>query len=118
MGVASLTLEGRMKRPEYVAVVTRIYRAAIDGQPIRRSDLEDLEKAFSRQGFTDGYYRGKTGPEMFGIREEGREDKALLSAARATYETGESPRVPVRFYAMVRRGKGKRKGNPFRTSNR
>lgn len=104
MGVASLKLEGRMKRPEYVAVVTRIYRAAIDGQPIRRSDLEDLEKVFSRQGFTDGYYRGKTGPEMFGIREEGREDKALLSAARATYETGESPRVPVRFYAMVRRG--------------
>ena len=103
MGVASLKIEGRMKRPEYVAVVTRIYRAALDGQPIRRSDLEELEKVFSRQGFTDGYLRGKTGPEMLGIRGSERESKELLQAARATYEGVEAQRVPVRFYALVRR---------------
>ena len=104
MGVASLKIEGRMKRPEYVAVVTRIYRAALDGQPIRRSDLEELQKVFSRQGFTDGYFEGRTGPEMFGVRGGEREDAALLAAARATYENTEAQRVPVRFYAMVRRG--------------
>ncbi len=104
MGVSSLKIEGRMKRPEYVAVVTRIYRAALDGQTIRRSDMEELERVFSRQGFTDGYLRGETGPEMLGIRGSEREGKDLLQAARATYENGERPRVPVRFYAMVRAG--------------
>ncbi len=103
MGVTSLKLEGRMKRPEYVAVVTRIYRAALDGKPIRRSDLDELERVFSRQGFTDGYLRGETGPEMLGIRGAGREERELLQAARATYENGERPRVPVRFYALIRR---------------
>ena len=102
--MSSLKIEGRMKRPEYVAVVTRIYRAALDGQTIRRSDMEELERVFSRQGFTDGYLRGETGPEMLGIRGSEREGKDLLQAARATYENGERPRVPVRFYAMVRAG--------------
>lgn len=103
MGVASLKLEGRMKRPEYVAVVTRIYRAALDGKSVRRADLDELEKAFSRDGFTDGYFQGKTGPEMFGTRRSEAEDRELFAAARATYENGETPRVPVRFYAMLRR---------------
>ena len=103
MGVASLKIEGRMKRPEYVAVVTRIYRAALDGQPIGRSDLDTLEKVFSRQGFTDGYFQDRTGRDMLGIRGSQRENPQLLAQARATYESGETPRVPVRFYALVRR---------------
>ena len=56
MGVASLKLEGRMKRPEYVAIVTGIYRAALDGREVRSSDLSALRAAFSREGFTEGYY--------------------------------------------------------------
>ena len=56
MGVACLKLEGRMKRPEYVAVVTRIYANAIkENREPTRQELEELELAFSRQGFTDGY---------------------------------------------------------------
>ncbi len=105
LGVASLKLEGRMKRPEYVAVVTGIYRKALDGRSVSRQDLKDLEAIFSREGFTDGYYTGKTGPEMFGVHGEGREDKALLAAARATYEAGETQRVAVKFYALIQAGK-------------
>ncbi|MBQ1281482.1 MAG: U32 family peptidase, partial [Oscillospiraceae bacterium] len=104
MGVASLKLEGRMKRPEYVAVVTRIYRSVLDGNPLTKKDEQELTAIFSRQGFTQGYYLGKTGSAMFGVRQEGREDHALHAAARATYESGERPRVPVRFYAMIRKG--------------
>lgn len=104
MGVASLKLEGRMKRPEYVAIVTRIYRAVLDGRPVSVQDLQDLERAFSRQGFTRGYYDGQLGPDMFGTRQDDPEQKELFAAARATYERGDTPRVPVRFYAMIRRG--------------
>ena len=105
MGVASAKIEGRMKRPEYVAVVTKAYRAALNGKRITPDDMRQLEAVFSRQGFTQGYYEGKTGPDMFGTRQEQPEtNKELFSAARATYETGETPRVPVKFYAMVRPG--------------
>ena len=68
MGVASLKLEGRMKKPDYVATVTRIYRGAIDGGRITRDDMQALDAAFSRQGFTDGYFAGDTGPQMLGVR--------------------------------------------------
>ena len=93
-----------MKRPEYVAVVTRIYRAVLDGRPVTDQDLQELETIFSRQGFTQGYYLGRTGPEMFGTHQDVPEDRDLMAAARATYERGENPRVPVTFYAMIRSG--------------
>ena len=102
LGVASVKIEGRMKRPEYVAVATRLYRAAIDGKPVTASDMKDLESVFSRQGFTEGYYLGETGPEMFGTRQSEGENRELLVRARASYENTEAPLVPVRFYAVVK----------------
>ena len=104
IGVTSLKIEGRMKRPEYVAVVTKAYRAALDGKPVTENDLEELEAAFSRQGFTQGYYLGKTGVSMFGTRQEPEDNRELFATARATYENGENLRIPVRFYAIIRRG--------------
>ena len=104
MGVASIKIEGRMKRPEYVAIVTRAYRTVLDGGKLMPSDLQELETAFSRQGFTDGYFRGQTGSDMFGRRQEGEDTADLFASARATYEQGEPQRIGVRFYAMIRRG--------------
>lgn len=93
-----------MKRPEYVAVVTKLYRAALNGKKITPADLAELEAVFSREGFTQGYYDGKIGAEMFGRRQEVEGNRDLFAAARATYENGENARVGVRFYAMVRQG--------------
>lgn len=104
MGVASIKIEGRMKRPEYVAIVTRAYRTVLSGGKLTPSDLQELETAFSRQGFTDGYFRGQTGSDMFGRRQEGEDTADLFASARATYEQGEPQRIGVRFYAMIRRG--------------
>lgn len=104
MGVASIKIEGRMKRPEYVAIVTRAYRTVLNGGKLTPSDLQELETAFSRQGFTDGYFRGQTGSDMFGRRQEGEDTADLFASARTTYEQGEPQRIGVRFYAMIRRG--------------
>ena len=104
MGVASIKIEGRMKRPEYVAIVTRAYRTVLNGGKLMPSDLRELETAFSRQGFTDGYFRGQTGSDMFGRRQEGEDTADLFASARATYDQGEPQRIGVRFYAMIRRG--------------
>ena len=104
MGVASIKIEGRMKRPEYVATVTGIYRSALDGAGVGREQMEALRAAFSRQGFTQGYYEGAPGRQMFGTRLPEQENKALLQSASATYESIEPQRVPVQFYAIATRG--------------
>ena len=57
-GVDAFKIEGRMKNPEYVAIVTKIYRILIDEK--RRpndSEKQDLEAIFNR-GFTKGYIHG------------------------------------------------------------
>ena len=97
MGVASLKLEGRMKRPEYVATVTRVYRQALDTKQVTKTMAQDLYTAFNRQGFTDGYYTGKLGSAMFGIREETEDDPKWLKEAQQTYETAENGRVNIHF---------------------
>ena len=103
MGVASLKLEGRMKRPEYVAAVTSVYRQALDGAPVTKEMMDTLSAAFNRQGFTDGYYIGQTGKEMFGIREDKYDDAKWLAAARATYETTENSLVPITLHMELTR---------------
>ena len=69
IGVTSIKIEGRMKRPEYVAAATTACRAAADG---KNPDMETLKAVFSRSGFTDGYFKDELGADMFGIR--GRDD--------------------------------------------
>jgi putative protease len=73
-GVASFKIEGRMKRPEYVAVVVDAYRRAIDrltAEPenysVQDSDLRDLEQIFNR-GFTAAHLFKKNGREMMSDR--------------------------------------------------
>lgn len=79
MGVTALKIEGRMKSPDYVYRVTSVYRKLLDERRGPTPDeFEELDSAFSRTGFTDGYYTGKTGPHMFGIRRE--EDKLRKEA--------------------------------------
>ncbi len=106
MGVACLKLEGRMKRPEYVAIVTRIYAQALkEGRAPTPEELSQLEQAFSREGFTQGYYLGQKGPEMFGTRLEEKEPRELFAQARSTYESGENRKEPIRFYALIQTGR-------------
>ena len=101
MGVRSLKLEGRMKRPEYVAAVTGVYRRALDSGFVTQPMLDALMEAFNRQGFTDGYYTNRLGKNMFGIREEKSEDSAWLRNVRKSYEAVENGLVGVKFHAVV-----------------
>lgn len=104
-GVASLKIEGRMKRPEYTGIVTGVYAKAIREQ--RNPDKEEmelLEKTFSRQGFTQGYFIGDK-LDMFGVRSEPDKDAdKIFAAARKQYAEGEMRRVPVHFYTVLEKG--------------
>ena len=103
LGVASLKLEGRMKRPEYVATVTKVYRRAIDEGHVNEAMMEQLRLAFNRQGFTDDYYKGQTGPQMFGVREDEKVSAKWLQEVRQSYEGVENPLVDIKFRAVVTR---------------
>lgn len=68
MGVTSAKIEGRMKRPEYVAAAAAACRHSADSGVADVDEINRLKAVFSRSGFTDGYYYGKLGPDMFGTR--------------------------------------------------
>ena len=100
MGVACLKIEGRMKSPGYVAAVTGIYaRLLEEGRGPTPQERETLERAFSRSGFTDAYWRGAKGPEMLGFRPESAEAPPDVEPPRR-----EAGRVPVRFACRVAAG--------------
>lgn len=75
LGVASFKIEGRLKRPEYVAAAVTACRQSLAGEV---PDLETLQSVFSRSGFTDGYYTARRDLTMFGTRT--REDAAAAAA--------------------------------------
>lgn len=104
-GVASLKIEGRMKRPEYTGIVTGVYAKAIREQRNpNKEEMELLEKTFSRQGFTQGYFIGDK-LDMFGVRSEPDKDAdKIFATARKQYAEGEMRRVPVHFYTVLEKG--------------
>jgi putative protease len=74
-GVYSLKIEGRMKKPEYVASVVAIYRKYIDrylkngkkNYKVIQEDIDTLKDIYNRGGFTDGFYKRQNGSEMMTI---------------------------------------------------
>lgn len=106
IGVASLKIEGRMKRAEYVAAAVTACRAALDGE---KPDLDTLKAVFSRSGFTDGYLTGNHGREMFGYRR--KEDvvsaEAVLPELREKYRK-ETKAASADFAAYIKNGEPSR----------
>ncbi|MDI6871990.1 MAG: DUF3656 domain-containing protein [Bacillota bacterium] len=72
-GVAAFKVEGRMKRPEYVATVVRVYREALERlaagvqEPASSERWRELAQAFNR-GFTAGYLLGNPGRELMSLQ--------------------------------------------------
>ena len=106
MGVACLKIEGRMKRPEYVAAVTEIYaRLLREHRGPTKDEQKKLALAFSRDGFTEGYYRGVRGREMFGTRpENARWPEDWFAEVRARYEKENLRLVPLALNCTIRAG--------------
>ncbi len=99
MGVSSFKIEGRMKSPEYVRDVTRIWRGLVDGRRnATREEMRELARIFSRGGFTDGYYEHKINSEMLGVRSDAdKKDSTALSH----FDKLER-RIPISLSARIR----------------
>lgn len=102
LGIDSLKIEGRMKRPEYVAAAVTAVKDSLDGK--KDSDISSaLQAVFSRSGFTDGYFENEHGRNMFGTRTKQDVTSAnekVLSSLRHLYDK-EAARMPVRFLLTV-----------------
>ncbi|MDR1565606.1 MAG: DUF3656 domain-containing protein [Oscillospiraceae bacterium] len=105
LGINSIKIEGRMKRPEYVAAAVTACRLARDEGSVPLDLSQKLEAVFSRSGFTQSYFKGigKSSGEMLGTRR--KEDvtasnEALLRSLRALYKAERSS-IPLRMEAQL-----------------
>ncbi len=106
MGIASAKIEGRMKRPEYVAAAVAACRQSLDTGTVPQELYDKLRAVFSRSGFTDGYYSGNRGVSMFGIRSKENvqaADSRIFGSIHELYKK-ERQHIPVDFRLTVREG--------------
>lgn len=89
-GVTSFKIEGRMKRPEYVAAAVLASREALEGT-YTAERKQDLESLFSRSGFTKGYYENARGKAMFGTRKKENVTAATTDLLKSYAKLYEKP---------------------------
>lgn len=112
-GINSFKIEGRMKRPEYAAGVTAVYRKYIDlyyregedGYQVEPEDMDRLRRLYIRSEIQTGYYERHNGREMITLEKPGYErcDETLLAKIRETY-LREPEKMPVQMQAVVKAG--------------
>ena len=110
-GIDSFKIEGRMKKPEYAAGVTAIYRKYIDkfyrGEDchVTEEDLTALRTLYIRSGLQDGYYYRRNGRDMVTLESPSYSgnDEALLAEIRARY-LKERPRIGLKLQARFHVG--------------
>ena len=101
IGVASLKIEGRLKAPEYVANITRIYRKALDQlESVTAHDRYDMEMAFSR-GLYTGWFRGTNNQQLVHARFGKKRGVFLGEVSRI-----EGERVCVNLQSPLKPGDG------------
>lgn len=98
-GIDSFKIEGRMKRPEYAAGVTAVYRKYIDAYyerggnayRVEQADMDMLRGLYIRDEVQTGYYERMNGREMITIKKPGylEQDEVLLSEIAKKYLGGE-----------------------------
>jgi U32 family peptidase len=98
-GVTCLKIEGRLKSPEYVANVTRVYRDAIDKVTQSQAHYK-LEMAFSR-GLSTGWFRGINNQELVHARFGKKRGVYLGDVTRV-----QNDQISVRVQAPVKPGDG------------
>lgn len=104
MGILSFKIEGRMKRPEYVAAAVIACKKSLAGESAAEYE-HTLGAIFSRSGFTSGYYDEALGRDMFGVRrkEDVTAAKDVLSPLAALYD-GEQPLIRADMHLSAQVG--------------
>lgn len=106
-GIYSFKIEGRMKKLEYAAGVTSIYRKYLDlyescpeHYRVEDADMERLLAFGNRNGFTAGYYDMRNGRSMMTLTDSSHSS----NEAKAAYQPPEETKVPVDLKAVFHAG--------------
>ena len=102
IGVVSVKIEGRMKRPEYVSAAVSQVKKAVNNE---KTDMGLLRSVFSRSGFTDGYYNSKVDYSMFGTRQ--KDDVLAMSSVLKDIEKDyakEAALIPIQMELSIKEG--------------
>ena len=100
MGVHSLKIEGRLKSPEYVREVVSVWRRLLDERrAATKAEMAHLAAVFSRGGFTDAYFKGRTGKDMMGYRSD--DDKQ--NTRTLTPFTGITRKMPIAMHLTMKK---------------
>ena len=107
-GIYSFKIEGRMKKLEYAAGVTSVYRKYLDlyescpeHYRVEDADMERLLAFGNRNGFTAGYYDMRNGRSMMTLTDSSHSS----NEAKAAYQALEETKVPVALKAVFHAGK-------------
>lgn len=104
LGVTSAKIEGRLKRPEYVASAVNVARQFYDTGTATEESCIQLKSVFSRSGFTNGYYTNNRGADMFGTRQKDDVISAttkVLNQIHSIYKN-EYQRIPVEMEFILK----------------
>ncbi|AGL01172.1 DUF3656 domain-containing U32 family peptidase [Desulfoscipio gibsoniae] len=107
-GIDSFKIEGRMRRPEYVATVTRIYRSLIDRAAgggeydVSGEEVGQLAQIFNRD-FTTGYFLGVPGRDLMSYK---RPNNRGVRLGRVRSYNRETMRAEIELEAPLRVGDG------------
>ena len=106
IGVSSLKIEGRLKRAEYVSAVVGVYRKYLDSfKEVEKADMRELHDAFSRSGFTDGYFTGNLGEAMMSHKNPGNENNSFTDEAKKRTQPDANVRkIPVNISGTMHKG--------------
>lgn len=105
IGVTSLKIEGRLKRAEYVSAVVGVYRKYLDHNgKVSQQDMRELLDAFSRTGFTDGYFTGNLGKGMMShdTPSNNSENKFTDEAKKRASENANLRKIPVNIIGTLK----------------
>lgn len=112
-GIDSFKIEGRMKKAEYAAGVTSIYRKYLDRKrknphqklKIEKSDLDKLAGLYIRSERQDGYYFRQNGKDMVTMDNPAYSgsDEVYITQIRERYIENK-PRIPITMYAVLNCG--------------
>ena len=107
LGVFAVSVDGRERRPEYVAALTQLYSRALSGVRLEIEDeLRALSEVCPTAGYTDGYYTGRGPSDRMVVEAKPAEDGSpVISALRKSYMRREFQRVPVNFTAELALGR-------------
>lgn len=111
-GIDSFKIEGRMKKSEYAAGVTSVYRKAIDSffetgsLNVSEDDLNTLKNLYIRSKVSDGYYNKRNGAEMVSISSPSYSgaDEKLLESVRDRFISSGIKKLGISVFASFIEG--------------